>query len=321
VTLLADAERQLGILNGGSFRRTFVQMVELCGWGTRTEPLPSGISHGLPWGFSLAMSGDASEPPQLRWLVEPQDEDGSAEAYWRAGMRVAAWIAEQPGASIERLRIVEDLFVPDDDAPFRIWFGAAPASSLFKVYLPLRARGGGTGAGERLAEAMRRLGCRTPVGVVGEPTILSLDLCEGGRVKVYELRVTDELPGELAPFAELVGRRRIGWLIAHVVNQRPIREMNVHFSNSEARDSGAGAGAGAGAGTGADSDPDPVPDSVPVTATAAHLSVLRHPVPHERIEAFAQRAVPRLPLHFVSFQLRDGAPTTTVYFLPTRSAT
>ena len=74
-------------------------MVELCGWGARTTLLPSGISHGKPWGFSLAMTGD--DPAELRWLVEPQAEAGGALGYWRAGMRLAEWIGAQPGASIE----------------------------------------------------------------------------------------------------------------------------------------------------------------------------------------------------------------------------
>jgi hypothetical protein len=104
-----------------------------CAWRTRTaqDPrLPSGLSHGWPWGLSLAFG---QGEPQLRLLVEPQAAVDSAQAYAAVAMRLVGAGQITPPRELALLAQVDR-----DAAPFRGWLSYpwhARGSAETKVYL------------------------------------------------------------------------------------------------------------------------------------------------------------------------------------------
>ena len=156
---------------------------------------PSDITDdGTPFEFSLAIDG---EEPELRFLIEAQTpESPTLASNWFAGWALCERLEREPGVSLERLRLIEDLFVPTAACPrFALWHavcfrkGRAPD---FKVYLNPMAWGREQ-AHALVAEAMRRLGMAESVVCLPErtsrdvPVYFSLDLAsrQGARVKVY----------------------------------------------------------------------------------------------------------------------------------------
>ena len=100
---LASAVEQLAGACGESIDRVLVyELADRCGWGARptTAPLlPSGISHGVPWGLSLAIERGGIE---LRLFVEAQADPPSQHSYWDAAANVTELAAEH-GADLGRL--------------------------------------------------------------------------------------------------------------------------------------------------------------------------------------------------------------------------
>lgn len=156
---------------------------------------PSDITDdGTPFEFSLAIDG---EEPELRFLIEAQTpESPTLASNWFAGWAMCERLEREFGVSLERLRLIEELFVPTSACPrFALWHavcfreGRAPD---FKVYLNPLAWGREQ-AHALVAEAMRRLGMAESVRYLPErapqdtPIYFSLDLAarQGARVKVY----------------------------------------------------------------------------------------------------------------------------------------
>ncbi len=251
--------------------------------------------------------------PELRLLVEAQADPPSAAAYWQAGRAVSRFVGALPGAQLERLSAVEELFVPTEGARFRSWHAVA-----FRPGVPPRARvylcANPDGSDDlerseaRLQRALDRLGLHDALAAIDRRpgdllTILSLDLDAAGRTKIYRLRpacrAVEAVPRAAADDANLLARcmlgdeaAQLGWLTCWSFVDR-----------------------GAGA----------------APSTALHLSIYRHLGEREvvarvealcaalRIDATAYRQVvatlaPRH--HFVSLQRQDGAPRVTVYLLP-----
>jgi hypothetical protein len=183
-----------------------------CGWGRRdvnAPLLPSGVSHGVPYGISFVVGAGA---PEVRLFVEPQGDPRA----------ISDFIAAQPGADVTHLAEVREPFA-------RVWYavafrpGSAPA---YRAYLCLgnRDREG------VVAQTFARLGVRDVVtrGPKDFPTMIGLDLHEAPRVKLYVLRpdfVLDHafaraLPGGDAP---------MGWLSCHFLERTPAR-VAWHYS-------------------------------------------------------------------------------------------
>jgi hypothetical protein len=173
-------------------------------WGARAlgdEPrFRSNIADDqAPYEISLALSGG---PPELQFYVEAQGEEPTLRSNQVAGRRLLDLAATEFDASLGRLRLIEDLFLPVDPAPpFSLWLGASCSSAAplrFKAYLNPQVRGAER-APELVGEAMRRLGLSeawsrvsqslsfTPAERYDELGILSLDLSGNtqARVKTY----------------------------------------------------------------------------------------------------------------------------------------
>jgi hypothetical protein len=184
-----------------AWRAQLAAVIAPCAWARRgvDQPgLPSGVSHRRPFGFSIVLGAGA---PELRCFLEAQAEPATPASYWAAGEAVTAAMV-RGGGDARRLATIAELFVPTDAAaPFRVWHGGVfrrGRPMLGKVYLCPAAQGR-VGARERVAEAMRRLGCSEafetidralrPEPALDEITIVSLDLEAGAaaRVKLYAL--------------------------------------------------------------------------------------------------------------------------------------
>lgn len=203
VAAIAGAEADPAVLRA---------LADACGWGRRltTEPLlPSGVSHGVPYGISFVVGAGA---PEVRVFVEPQ-----------AGHeRVADFIATQPGADIGGLVATREGFA-------RVWYAVAfrpSAPPAYRAYLCLSRNDR-----ERpVAPTLERLGVNDTVtrGPKDFPTMIGLDLHASPRVKLYVLRpdfvldhaFTRALPG---------GDQPLGWLSCHFLESTPPR-VAWHYS-------------------------------------------------------------------------------------------
>lgn len=204
--LTSAAERLAGAC-GEPIDRAFVHELAIrCGWGARptTAPLlPSGVSHGVPWGLSLAIERGACE---LRLFVEAQADPPSQISYWNAAANVTAFAGER-GASLDRLaRMI--------DQPLRLWHAVSLTTNRWHAYLC-------TPDNETARAALARVGSELPVlRPQDRITITSLDLTEERRVKAYVLMPDAELD---TPDARLFGEAMLGddrkiWWLAAVSN-------------------------------------------------------------------------------------------------------
>jgi hypothetical protein len=279
------------------------ELTMICGWGSRDAHaplLPSGISHGVPWGLSLAIEQHAIEP---RLFIEPQADPSSPAAYWHAGLAVTRFAA-QHGADTQRLDAILDGIEASNLTPFRLWHAVAlTAPPRWHAYLCIPPD-----LPEVAREALRRAGVTElpPLHARDRISIVSLDLTIAMRVKAYVLMpdaslddlatLHDRASGAIAGDAQRFGRallgddRRIWWLAA------------LGFTESNA----------------------------PPTSCAIHLGVPRHldeTTATRRIRTLLdEHALPaneweraRAALgahHFVSLQRRDDEPRVTTYFLP-----
>lgn len=249
--------------------------------------------------------------PELRALVEAQAERDDPRAYWAVGERMTAWIGAQPGADVERYRAVADGFVPDREAPFRVWHGVewSGERTAYRVYLSCRA---GPEPRARLVRALDALGarpaferCERALRQPAEPTILSLDLGPPGRVKVYllhaaaswdELRPLVELGGadveDAARFvARASGGRPARWLTASTIDGDEVTRVALHFGLLR---------------RGRPVEQAPIATLVRDVARDLGLDA----GPYELLRRNAG------PHHFISFQAWNGAPRLTTYFGP-----
>ena len=156
---------------------------------------PSDITDDhFPIELSVAFTGAS---PEVRVLFEAQSESPEMLARWHAATALNARLERDHDASLDRLRRIEDLFIPDDrTARWAMWHCVcfdAVKEPTFKVYLNPQARG--TCTEPRMTETLRRLGfSRALAGVTScerrddELKFFSLDLEDGeaARVKVYK---------------------------------------------------------------------------------------------------------------------------------------
>ncbi|MDB4964059.1 MAG: hypothetical protein JWP01_4058 [Myxococcales bacterium] len=276
-----------------------------CGWGARSTAaplLPSGMSHGVPWGLSIAAG-----QPELRVFVEAQADPAGPTSYWDAAHDVVAFTAEQ-GAYVDHLRAMTRDLHATAAMPLRMWHAVAfdprrpERAARWHAYVcipPARP--------ELAALLLERCGVEMPVlRPQDRITIVSVDLVVQGRIKAYVLmpdapldavaalhdRAEAAVPGDVAQFGTaMLGDVRPIWWLACL-----------------------------GFATGA---------RAPATC-ALHFGVPRHvdePTARSRIRALLdrcgldahawQRAADALGAHhFVSFQRLAGAPRVTTYFLP-----
>jgi hypothetical protein len=161
----------------------------------RLPPRWSGVTDDCtPYEFSVVL-GD--ERPNIRILVEAQDDPACPQTYWRAGTKLNDWLAGNEQIDLDRFRRIEDLFVPTDPtAAWAMWHGVdfrRGGAPLVKLYLCPYAQGL-----ERADAVMREALCRLgfaaawpSVGALRGPkdlfSHLSLDLTADptARIKVY----------------------------------------------------------------------------------------------------------------------------------------
>jgi hypothetical protein len=150
----------------------------------------------FPIEFSLAFHGSDAE---VRVLLETQAPDASMAARWAAGLSLTQRLRRQYGVPLDRLRAIQDLFVPTAaEARYAIWHSFCLRRNhepKFKVYLNPQAQGK-SNAGTVTAEAVRRLGfSRASEHLTGNPLQLNdelkffsldLDAAPGARIKVYK---------------------------------------------------------------------------------------------------------------------------------------
>lgn len=277
-------------------------LARVCGWGDRTTTsplLPSGIRHGAPWGLSMVLGAGA---PELRMLVEAQAEPASAASYWRAVGEVNAWIARQPGATMDRLASIAERFVPTERARFRGWHAVAfrpNAAPRYRVYLCAE------NDDARLTSVLATLGL--PDGLAAIPrragdelTIVSLDLHTAGRTKVYRLRPTataeDAVDASLRSDARMFAtimlgapEVSIGWLTCFALRPGAAPQSALHLSLER---------------------------HVAAPDVTARLTTLLRALAIDPAPYHAAVAALRPRHHFVSLQRHEGAPRVTIYFLP-----
>ncbi|HSN97594.1 MAG TPA: tryptophan dimethylallyltransferase family protein [Candidatus Nanopelagicales bacterium] len=148
-----------------------------------------------PYEFSLALfQGE----PEVRFLIEAQARYPSLRDYWDAGMALSGVLEEKFGASLARLRKIEDLYRPGEmPVRFAAWHAVCVRRSgplNFKIYLNPQVRGERQAA-EIVKESLARLGLSSAIGSL--PTVrapdqikyFSLDLSPStmSRVKVYSV--------------------------------------------------------------------------------------------------------------------------------------
>ena len=132
-------------------------------WGERAigaSPLwPSDIvDDHTPFELSMTLGGRQSE---VRVLVEAQGATPTLRAQQKAGKALSERLERDFGANLERLRLVEDLFLPEDPSgSFAVWHAISFRGQHqidSKVYLNLQARGRSL-APALAEEALVRLG-------------------------------------------------------------------------------------------------------------------------------------------------------------------
>ncbi len=253
-----------------------------CGWGARSIAaplLPSSVSHGVPWGLSIAIERSALE---LRLFLEPQDH----------GRFMA--LAGEHGAELERLTAILD------PCPgFRVWYAVALAPALrWHAYVcipPDRPDAARTALRRAGVHALPALRDRDRISMV------SLDLTAAMRVKAYVFAPDaslDELAalhdtalGAIRGDAEQFGRAMLGdpapriWWLAALGYTEATTSCALHLGIPRHLDE--------------------------ATATTRIRDLLAH---HELPTAAWERI--QAPHHFVTFQRRAGAPRVTTYFLP-----
>jgi hypothetical protein len=152
---------------------------------------------GTPFEFSVAFGGAA---PQVRLLVESQQDPIGHLSSWCAGLRLNERLRSIAGVDLERFERIRELFVPGERATrFEMWHAAGldpDGSPSFKLYLnpqvlgPQLAKGIVSEALKRLSldEAWRFLSTRARGdGERNSFIYFSLDLSSAktARVKVY----------------------------------------------------------------------------------------------------------------------------------------
>jgi DMATS type aromatic prenyltransferase len=193
--------RSLGV---GSEARSFTRAFELLihPWGQRrigeSPAFRSEVADdGAPFEFSIALS---SGPPEIQVYVDPQADPPTAASNLTTARASLEVIARELGAPLDRLRELEDLFLPvEPGPPFGLWIGASWASGRevrLKAYLNPHVRGRERGH-QLVSEAMRRLGFERAWNDVkavlslndgrDEVGIISLDLSRSiaERIKLY----------------------------------------------------------------------------------------------------------------------------------------
>jgi DMATS type aromatic prenyltransferase len=172
----------------------FNEVAGLCGdRDVRLPPRWSGVTDDCtPFEFSVALHEGR---PNIRLLVEAQDDPACPQSYWKAGMRLNDWLARNHRIDLAGFRQIEDLFVPHDPtAAWAMWHGvdfARAGSPLFKLYLFPHAQGPER-ADAVLRDALSRLGFADAWSSVAKLrgakdmfSHLSLDLTATPRLKVY----------------------------------------------------------------------------------------------------------------------------------------
>lgn len=126
--------------------------------GGRSSWVSDISDDNTPIEFSVAITENHAE---LRVLFEPQASEATPEAYRKAGLAFNERLASEFGASLDRFRQVQDLFLPEDmQGPFAVWSSvvfSAGRAPTFKAYFNPHAHGPEQ-AETLVEEAMRRLG-------------------------------------------------------------------------------------------------------------------------------------------------------------------
>lgn len=260
------------------------ELADAAGWGGRATSarlLPSGVSHGVPWGLSLAVG-----VPALRVFIEAQADPATLAHYTDAGFALTAWM-ETRGADASRLRAM----LAVTSTPLRLWHAAAlsDAAPRWHAYICVPPDSPALAAALVAAAGI----VLPPLPPDARVTIVSTDLARDGRAKAYVLLPAAALAtlAQYAPDAVTVGaqllgdrERRVWWLVAFGTPASCALHLGIprHLSEPEAR-----------------------------VRIAALLQA------HELPLAPWQAATAALGAHhFVSFQRHAGAPRVTAYYLP-----
>jgi hypothetical protein len=270
-----------------------------CGWGerdVRMPLLPSGVSHGVPWGVGLAI--EAGARCERRVFVEAQTDPPSPDSYWQRASSVTRWAASR-GADTSRLEAITEGLGP----PFRVWHAVAFAPLRWHAYVCIPY-----GHHDAAVAALQRAGggALPPLRARDRVTMVSLDLTPALRAKAYVLmpdasleelaalhdRAGHAVPGEAQRFGERMlaaTHRRIWWLAAlgFVDASRPAT-CALHFGVERHASEGD-------------------------VRSRVRTSLEEHGLdagPWRRASAGVASH------HFVTFQRRAGRPRVTTWFMP-----
>jgi DMATS type aromatic prenyltransferase len=164
--------------------------------GTRPKGSSDITDEHFPIEFSLALEAGV---PEVRVLFEAQANVFRQSDLWRAGWEVCEKLEARYGVSLERLRMVADLFEPaSPTCNYALWHGVCFSPSAlpkYKIYLNPLAQGPDRGPAV-IRETLARLGFSSAMQDVFldsekncEFRFFSLDLSDSpeARVKVYRV--------------------------------------------------------------------------------------------------------------------------------------
>jgi DMATS type aromatic prenyltransferase len=288
-------------------------------------PSDIGDDH-FPLEFSLALDRDEAE---VRILFEAQATVPSVAAQWECGLDLCARLARRQGVALDRLRAVEDLFVPTaPGARYGLWHAIClrpRRAPRFKIYMNPQAQGRAR-APVVVGEAVRRLGFSrathdlvTTERGAGELKFFSLDLDAGAeaRVKVYRVHpdaTRNDIEAELSLARYYRPEALAEFWKALAAAHGPFRDLPISTYLALTSD---------------DDRPTAATVHFPVRAYADDDQVV-----HDRLRGFlrnaarenyerAIRAFARRPLvdgvgmhSYVSLGLTEGASRVTIYLSP-----
>lgn len=213
---------------------------------------------GAPFEFCVAISKHAAE---VQFYVEPRPATPTGDYDPEQLSALLADFSAEYGLPLDRLRAVEQLFIPDTNPQgFVLWIGGsfvAGRAPQFKVYLNPCLRGA-EHAHETTAEAMATLGFESAWQRVEaacsvdpcarEPAILCLDLAPSARarVKVYTRHpgatvedldgavflAQDRVPGDAQRFYQALARNEGPFLAKPPITELAFVDPNSPFPAS-----------------------------------------------------------------------------------------
>jgi hypothetical protein len=138
----------------------FYDLCILCNYrNVDVPPRWSGVGDDCtPFEYSIVLG---TSKPDMRLIIEAQDDPASPVSYWNAGMKLNEWLLRKWNVDLQKVHRISDLFVPTDSSAYVAMGHGIEFTSEgpphFKIYLNPLAQG--TENSQKVVfEALSRLG-------------------------------------------------------------------------------------------------------------------------------------------------------------------